>query len=324
MGPRGSQSRPAPPEDPLDQVGSPPYAILMAGQFSETPEMGCTLSGDSVFLDAARAFGALTGGKFPEWVTRSGADELGRHEVACEAVVLFDAALGEVARARFGAPGLVAGYSLGFYAAASLAGVFPMELALAWIRRVNAGMEARFPGGSFGLAVSIGLSRGELLDTFGAAGLRGLRIANVNNARQLVYAGPSAEVSASMRVLEGKVLSAKELPLGFPLHTPYLEPVVREVEPWWRTVELADPSLPLLSPVDGSILSRSEAVREAMLLSLTEPTDWVAVVRAVASASPEWALDTSGDGSLGRMTRWVDRGINMVPYREAFGVAGAP
>jgi malonyl CoA-acyl carrier protein transacylase len=272
----------------------------------------------------ARRFDSLTGGAFERWVTVESQPLLSQHTVASQAVVLFDAALGTLASERFGPPSLVAGYSLGFYAAASIAGVFPMELALEWIGRVNRAMDPRFPPGSFGLAVSIGLTREDLLRAFGDASLDGLEVANINNARQLVFAGPADEVDSALKILEGRVLSAKALPLGFPLHTSYLRPIAQELEPWWRSVSLSDPQVPLLSPVDGSRLTGAEQVRETMLLSLTEPTDWVSVVKAAGKAGLSWVLDTSGDGSLGRMTRWVDRSMRVVPYREALGPGGFP
>lgn len=299
------------------------YGVFMAGQFSETEGMGMPVRLALEFREAAARFDALTGGAFERWVTVEPKGELSAHAVASEAVVLFDAALGEVARGRFGPPALVAGYSLGFYAAASLAGVFPMEVALEWIRRVNGAMARLFPAGTFGLAVSIGLTRQELLGVFAGASLGGLEVANINNARQLVFAGPSAQVESALKSLEGKALSAKAIPLDFPLHTSHLRPVAEEMEPWWRTVPLSAPRVRLLSPVDGSTLADADAVRAIMLLSLTEPTDWVAVVRAAGAEPLSWVLDTSGDGSLGRMTRWVDREMRVVPYREALA-AGCP
>jgi malonyl CoA-acyl carrier protein transacylase len=296
----------------------------MAGQFSEAEGMAMPVRMVPAFREVAGRFDALTGGSFERWVTVEPQALLSEHTVASQAVVLFDAALGTVASERFGPPSLVAGYSLGFYAAASLAGVFPMDVALEWIRRVNRAMDLRFPPGTFGLAVSIGLTREELLSAFAGASLGGLEVANINNARQLVFAGPAAEMDAALKALEGRVLSAKALPLGFPLHTSYLRPVAEEIEPWWRGVPLSDPHMPLLSPVDGSSLTDAGQVRETMLLSLTEPTDWVSVVKAAGSLGPAWVLDSSGDGSLGRMTRWVDRAMRVVPYREALAGGGPP
>lgn len=301
-----------------------PYAILMAGQFSEVEGMAVPLAPDPAYRESARDFDALTGGAFSRWVTSEPKEKLSEHAVASEAVVLFDAALGKVAREHLGPPALAAGYSLGFYAAASLAGVFPMRIALEWIRRVNASMVPRFPEGDFGLAVSIGLTREELDAAFRAASLPSLEVANINNARQIVFAGFAPEVEAALRALAGRALSAKAIPLGFPLHTSYLGPVAEELAPWWRTVALMDPNIPLISPVDGAVLGAAEEIREVMLLSLTRPTDWVSVVKSVQSRGISRVLDTSGDGSLGRMTRWVSRDLHVMPYREALSGGDLP
>jgi malonyl CoA-acyl carrier protein transacylase len=294
-------------------VPGEPYAILMAGQLSEKAGMGLHLSSHPVFQRLSGGFDAQTAGQFERWVTTASQAEISERFTAPTLMVLYDQICGEIAVREWGSPAVVAGYSLGFYAAAILARCLSAKAVIGWLTRVNASNARLFPPGDFALAVVTGLSIAEWEEYAARQPEGGLRIANINNAKQLVVAGPADQVKRALEHLEGVALDAHRLPIDIPLHTDYLEESRQEVMTWWSMVPAAAPHIPLLSPVDGQPIGSGAAFKREMLASLTAPTDWQGVIRTLEAMGIRRALDTSPGGELGRMARWTYRGLEVIP-----------
>ncbi len=299
-----------------------PYAILMAGQLTARAGMGEPLLQIPAFREELASLAELVEGRLEEWLTRASQATLSDPSVAPHAVTLFEIACGRAAASLLGPPAVAAGYSLGFYAAAVLSGAISPETASEWLFRVNTAMDLSFPEGKFLTAFSIGLNRRELEETFSRKEFAGVHVANINNKGQIVFAGPADPVVQAVEALKGRTLRCETLPLKNPIHTPHMAPIRDEIREWWATREVHDPEMILLSPADGGVLRTARDIREAMPESLALPTDWVGVSKGVVREGAAWALDTSADGSLGRMTRWVVRDLKLVHYLEAFGQEG--
>ncbi len=289
------------------------YGIMMPGQLFERQGMARHLKGSPVFKRIAGGYNALTQGRFETWVTDAPQEEISDRFTAPDIMVLYGCLCAEMATERFGPPAAVCGYSLGFYAAAVHARSITVQAALGWLRRVNAFNARDFPSGAFGMAAATGLSKREVEDAFSEWGLTDLFVSNVNNARQIVFAGPSPAVGEAVDRMAKRALSIQTVPLDVPLHTPHMNRAKREIEGWWSTVPAATPTCELISPVDGAPVRSGRAFKREMLVSLGSPTDWVSVVNTMSDLDLEWVLDLSPQGELGRMARWTRRGLDVKP-----------
>jgi [acyl-carrier-protein] S-malonyltransferase len=287
--------------------------MLMAGQLSEREGMAAGLRGHRVFDRLGTSFDALTAGRFTAWVTTAPQEEISDRFTASKVMVLFDLLCGHAALERFGKPAAVAGYSLGFYAAAVLARSTTTPTVLTWLDRVNARNRETFPPGEFKLLAVTGLGLEDLRRRLSEWSLDEVEVANINNARQLVLAGPASAMDRLVEHLQGIVLDLKVLPLDIPLHTPFLEPARQAVADWWASVPAGAPVLPLLSPVNGKPIASGASFKRHMLESLVAPTDWQAMVAEVRAMGIMTVLDTSPGGELGRMARWVARDLDVLP-----------
>lgn len=296
------------------------YAILMAGQLSEREGMGLSLRDGPVFRRAAEEYGALTGGRFERWMTESSQGELSETFTAPAVMVLYDCLCGRVADDRWGPPAVAAGYSLGFYAAAILAGCVSPAVILEWLGRVNDCNRRTFPGGEFSLLAVTGLSPSDLAERLAEWGLSRMTVANLNNSRQIVVAGPSGEAAEAMERLRRVALDVRKVPLDIPLHTRYITPARDEVSAWWATISVRTPSCVLLSPVDGSPISNGPAFKAAMLDSLISPTHWQNVIGRLKALGVTRALDVSPGGELGRMSKWAFRDLEILPVSTLWKV----
>lgn len=294
-------------------LGDASYAILFPGQLSERAAMGAPFRFHPVYRRLAPGFGQLTRGQFERWILEAGQEEVSERFTAPGIMVLYDLLAAEVAVHEWGPPAAVAGYSLGFYAAAVLSRCVSVSAVLTWLEKVNASNARTCPPGRYALAACTGVSPSEATALFVDWGLAGLKLANVNNPRQLVFAGPAGEAAQAVERLGGRVLDVRLLPLDVPLHTAYMEQACLEVQSWWSAVPSGAPVYPLVSPVDGHLVGSGSAFKNEMLASLQSPTRWDLAVRALAALGPARLLDLSPDGSLGRMARWTDRSLQVVP-----------
>ncbi len=289
------------------------YAIVMPGQLFEREGMAAPLEKNASFQRIAEGFNGLTNGCFRRWVTTSSIEEIGSRFTAPTVMVLYGALCAEIARERFGPPVAVAGYSLGFYAAAIFARCLKPREALEWLARVNAHNESAFLPGRYALASVTGLDARTIDGRLRKWKLQSVFIADVNNPMQAVLAGPSPDVAEAGRRFKDIVINFQILPLDIPLHTPYMRDACWEVSSWWSTVPTAAPEITLLSPINGRAIRDGRDFKEEMLRSLTSPTDFVSMARVLALRSLDWILDLSPGGELGRMLRWTSRELKVKP-----------
>ncbi len=297
----------------------------MSGQLSERAGMGIPLSRHPLFGPLRGEYDALTGGRFGRWVTKAPQEEISDKFTAPATMVLYDCLCGKVAMEEWGPPAAVAGYSLGFYAAAIMSGCIGEGPILQWMDRVNACNRRTFPAGAFKMAAVTGLSRPDLLRRLGEWELGRVEVANMNNASQVIVAGPAEEVGQAIGFLKGVALDVREVPLDIPLHTSHVEPARREVEAWWAAVPACSPSLPLISPVDGRLVEDGAAFKAHMLRSLVSPTNWQAVVERIREmgvaqrprrlprrgAGPHVQVDLPGDRTPPRLEPLGARGMKV-------------
>ncbi|HKI01527.1 MAG TPA: SDR family NAD(P)-dependent oxidoreductase [Thermoanaerobaculia bacterium] len=154
-------------------------------------------------------------------------------------------------------PAALAGYSIGEYAAACVAGVFELEDALTLVAR-RARIIQELPEGAM-LAVS--LPEQEVTPLLDA----GLAIAAVNGTNVSVVSGPPPAVAALRERLQAGVVVCRPLAAAHAFHSPAMEPAS---EPFLRLlahVRLQPPRIPLLSDVTGTWLTDAEA---------TDPRYW--------------------------------------------------
>jgi phthiocerol/phenolphthiocerol synthesis type-I polyketide synthase E len=185
------------------------------------------------------------------------AERLNRTELAQPAVFVIDYAMAKLWMHWGIVPEAVIGHSLGEYAAACIAGILPLEDALALVAD-RARMIQALPGGAM-LAVS--LDESAVRPLLSAE----LSVATVNAPGLTVVSGADAAVAE----LEGRLAdaghTARRLPTTHAFHSPMMQPVADRLAARVATATLRAPSIPMISNVTGSWISDAEA---------TDPAYW--------------------------------------------------
>jgi acyl transferase domain-containing protein len=136
------------------------------------------------------------------------------------------------------------GHSLGEYAAATTAGVLPLDGALELVAR-RAKMIDALPGGVM-LAVPLSEADTRPLLT------PDLAIGAVNSPSTCVVSGPEAAIAALEAALASRDLVSRRLPTTHAFHSPMMEPIVGPFTEMLGAMDLGAPSLPFVSNVTGT------------------------------------------------------------------------
>jgi [acyl-carrier-protein] S-malonyltransferase len=195
-------------------------------------------------------------------------------------------------------PDVVAGHSLGEYAAAYAAGALGLEDGVRLVAerdRLMTGVSYRNPGGMIAI---IGAGAREVADAVDAA--EGVVVAaNYNTPRQTVISGQEE----AMEDVAGRVGGKKrKLDVAGAFHSPLIQEAAVSMEAFVAEVPLRDPEIPMISGMDGAILARTDDVRLALRDQMLSPVRWVAVVERLAALGVEEVVEAGG-GTLVRMLR---------------------
>ena len=152
-------------------------------------------------------------------------------------------------------PDAIVGHSMGEYVAACLAGVMSLDDALRLIA-TRARLVNELPPGAM---TAVTLPENELLPLLPTD----LSISLINGPRLCVVAGPVAVVAEFERMLNEKSIICRHVQNAHAFHSRMLDPIVRAFEEEVRRVRLNDPTIPYISNVTGTWVTRSEATSAA-------------------------------------------------------------
>jgi [acyl-carrier-protein] S-malonyltransferase len=195
-------------------------------------------------------------------------------------------------------PDVVAGHSLGEYAAAYAAGCFDFETGL-WLvaerDRFLAEAARETPGGM------VAILRADPEEVERALGeTEGPVVANYNSPRQTVVSGLRDAVGDAVSRIRGRKVP---LNVSFAAHSPYVAAAGEKMRGVLDAVEFRKPEVPIVSGVDGSVLTSAGAVKGALKSQMVAPVRWVKVVDTLARMRVEELIELGGGGVLIRMLR---------------------
>jgi len=197
-------------------------------------------------------------------------------------------------------PQAMIGHSIGEYVAACLAGVFSLKDAL---RLVAA--RGRLMGGlAGGSMLMVSLSEKEVRPLLG----RHLSLAAVNAPSMCVVSGMTDGIDELAAMLNAKDVVCQPLHTSHAFHSWMMEPALEEFTALMSKVELRPPSIPFISNLTGTWITRAEA---------TDPNYWGQQLRQTVRLSegiaelfkePDSILLEVGPGrSLMTIARWHPR-----------------
>ncbi len=211
-------------------------------------------------------------------------------------------------------PDVVAGHSLGEYAAAHAAGSLGLEDGVRLVAerdRLMTEASEKTPGG---MVAVIGADPEEVERVVGEA--EGIVVAaNFNTPRQTVLSGEKGALEGVLGEIKGR-----KVPLGVAgaFHSPLMEGAAARMEKLLAEVEFAEPEVPMVGAARGEVLRTARGVRAALREQMLSPVRWAAVMGQFFEMGVDEIFEAGEDGTLTRMLRDFKRkDVKGVTVKEA-------
>ncbi len=244
------------------------------------------------------------------------------------ALFVFEYALAQVWR-RWGLePSYVLGHSLGEYVAATIAGVFALEDALALVA-LRGNLMQQLPGG--GRMAAVFAAEADVTTLL--RDLPDVSIAAVNAPANIVISGPGNAVDMALGRLAERGVRHQSLDVSHAFHSSLMDPILDEFERAVAAVPRRPPTIDVISNVTGQVMTAAEAMDPARWRRhLRETVRFAASVRELVArgvhtfveVGPHPTLCALGAQAAPEAKHWIGsvrRGIN--PWDTLGRAAGA-
>jgi [acyl-carrier-protein] S-malonyltransferase len=190
------------------------------------------------------------------------------------------------------APALLAGHSLGEYAALVAAGALGFADAIKLVRFRAEAMQAAVPEGVGAMAAILGLDD----DTVRAVCAE-------------AAAGEVVEPAVERAMALAKERGAKRalpLPVSVPSHSSLMMPAAEKLLMHLQSVTIAAPTIPVLHNTDVQGHAEPDAIRVALAKQLHTPVRWVETVRALKAAGMDRVIECGPGKVLAGLGKRID------------------
>ena len=322
----------------------PGVAFLFSGQGAQMVGMGRRLAEASpLFRDALARVCALLEPHVgqplaPLMAGVHGAEALNQTGHTQPALFAFQVALVEWWRSMGVEPALVAGHSVGEFAAAWAAGVLSLDDAAALVARRGALMQALPAGGGMAAVMAPEDEVRRRLAAFGAAGT--LAVAGVNAPTETVVAGELDALARFRQACSADGLRVEPLAVSHAFHSPLMAAAADGLADAAQRSTRHAPRIAVVSSLSGAAADARWGTPEHWRAQLLAPVRWLDAARTVAAApgigialeiGPQAVLATLGRRALpeaplawlASMRRGTDEAVSVMAALGELYVRGA-
>jgi [acyl-carrier-protein] S-malonyltransferase len=183
------------------------------------------------------------------------------------------------------APSVLAGHSLGEYAALVAAGSLSLAVALPLVRFRAQAMQDAVPVGVGAMAAILGLEaeavRAICAEVASANG-EVVEAVNFNDPKQTVIAGSKAGVDQACEVLKARgAKRALLLSVSAPFHSSLMKPAAERLRERLAETAITAPTIAVINNIDVASPSDPDAIRDALVRQAAGPVRWVETVQAI-------------------------------------------
>lgn len=296
-------------------------AFLFPGQNSQVVGMGKDLA--EKFPVAQRTFeeaDAALGFSISQLCFEGPEEQLKLTEYQQPAICTVSVAALRVLADKGITPAVVAGHSLGEYAANVAAGSLDFADAVRTVRQRGRFMQEAVPQGQGAMAAVLGLSSEETAracDDAAAETQNIVSAANFNSPEQTVISGDAAAVERAAELCRTR--GAKKvvmLKVSAPFHCALMQPAQDRLAELLGGLTFRDAQVPVCVNVDARLETNGDKLREALVRQVTGAVRWAESMRVVIGQGPKAWVEVGPGRVLSGLMRQIDRGQTCVNVED--------
>ena len=221
-------------------------------------------------------------------------------------------------------PAVVAGHSLGEYAALVAAQVLTLSQAVPLVRLRAQAMQDAVPVGVGAMAAILGMDASKVVagcaeasNAFPAGSGEVVEAVNFNDPLQTVIAGSKAAVEAACELLKANgAKRALLLPVSAPFHSSLMRPAADKLRDRLETLDLGAPSIALVNNVDVAVEIDADKIRDALFRQAFGPVRWVECVQSIKAHGVQHIVECGPGKVLAGLTRRIDADLVGLPMYD--------
>ncbi|MCS6996809.1 MAG: ACP S-malonyltransferase [Casimicrobiaceae bacterium] len=211
-------------------------------------------------------------------------------------------------------PALVAGHSLGEYAALVAAGALDFPAAMRLVAARAEAMQAAVPAGAGAMAAVLGLELATL-EAVCAEAAQGevVSCCNLNAPGQIVIGGHRGAVERAAAL--AKARGAKRvvpIMMSVPSHCDLMRPAAEALEPMLARTAFRPPAMAVIHNATVEVASDADAIRRVLAVQLYRPVRWIETIEAMAAQGVTHVVECGPGKVLAAMVK------RIAPHLEVF------
>ena len=201
---------------------------------------------------------------------------------------------------------VLAGHSLGEWTALYVAGVVGFEDAIKVLKARGEYMQAACVENPGAMLAVMNVDGDVLVDIAAQAGCH---VANFNSLAQTVLSGTAESIDQAEELCkQAGAKRAIRLPVAGAFHSPLMQPAADKMGGFLADVELAEPSVPVLSNVTAQV-HETASIRDNMVKQITSSVQWVASVQKLVADGIEEIVECGPGKVLAGLIKRIDKTV---------------
>lgn len=302
------------------------FAFVYPGQGSQSLGMMAGYGDSPVIRATFNEASAALGRDLWQLVCEGPAEDLSRTVNTQPLMLTADIAVYRLWLEKGGRPpALVAGHSLGEYAALVAAGVLQLKDAVPLVELRAKAMQAAVPAGEGAMAAVMGLDAAAVIAACAeAAQGQVVQAVNFNEPKQTVIAGHKAAVERAAELVKAKgAKRALMLPVSAPFHCSLMQPAADALKARLADVVFAAPQIPVINNVDVAQLVGPAAIRDALVRQAASPVRWVEAMQAMQAAGVTHVFECGPGKVLSGLVKRCAESLSGAPMNDLAAVDAA-
>ena len=227
------------------------------------------------------------------------------------------------------APQVVAGHSLGEYAALVAAGSLTLAQAAPLVRLRAQAMQEAEPVGMGAMAAILGMEPErvaalcqEISASLDPQSGEVVEAANFNDSAQTVISGSKAAVERACELLKAQgAKRALLLPVSAPFHCALMRPAADKLAQHLAQVDLQPPAIALINNIDVTVETDPARIRDALYRQAFGPVRWLQTVQAIKARGLEHLVECGPGKVLAGMVKRIEPAMTALAVFDPASLA---